>query len=113
MLDSCPKMAYCDSFAKNHEGNHAVVVTVFSIDKIKTLSSTHWITVRASYGSAEAMIIPHDNDLQTKRERIYADDIEVYNSSTEKKIKREKGTGVTMKKKLQQYNLIFMITWNI
>ncbi len=34
-------LAYCDSFAKNYEGKHAIVVTVFSLDKIKTPSSTH------------------------------------------------------------------------
>ncbi len=31
-------MAYCDSFAKDNEGKHTIVVTVFSLDKINTPS---------------------------------------------------------------------------
>ncbi len=78
-------LAYCDSFTKNYEGKHAIVVTVFSLDKIKRdPSSSHWRMVHANYWCAEAMIISHNNDFPTKRA------IEVYNSSPEKKIKRKK-----------------------
>ncbi len=81
-------MAYRDSFAKYYERKYAVVVTVFCVLswQNKDPSSTHQRMVCANYGCAEAMIISHDNDFQTKRE------IELYNSSTEKKIKIEKRT---------------------